>query len=129
MKVVITSNGAGLDAATSPVFGRCPTYNFVDVDTMECESVENPALGASGGAGIQAAQFVLEQGAQAVVTGNMGPNAYGVLQASGKEVYLFGGGTVRQAVEAFKAGQLQAMMGASVPAHSGMGRGMRRRMG
>ena len=129
MKIVVTANGAGLDAAASPVFGRCPTYVFVDTDTMQCESVENPAVGASGGAGIQAAQFVLEWGAQAAVTGNVGPNAFGVFQASGVEVYLFGDGTVREAVEAYKAGQLHPMGGANVPAHSGMGGGMGRGMG
>jgi predicted Fe-Mo cluster-binding NifX family protein len=50
MRIVVTANGAGLDAAASPVFGRCPAYVFVDTDTMQCESVENPAVGASGGA-------------------------------------------------------------------------------
>jgi len=128
MKLAVTANGAGLDAAASPVFGRCPTYVFVDTDTMQCESVENPAVGASGGAGVQAAQFILERGAQAVVTGNVGPNAFGVFQASGVEVYLFGGGTVREAVEAYKAGQLHPVGGANVPAHSGMGRGIGRGM-
>ena len=129
MKIVVTANGAGLDAAASPVFGRCLTYVFVDTDTMQCESVENPAIGAAGGAGIQAAQFILEQGAQAVVTGNVGPNAFGVFQASGVEVYLFGGGTVREAVEAYKAGQRHPVGGANVPAHSGMGRGRGRGRG
>jgi predicted Fe-Mo cluster-binding NifX family protein len=130
MKIVVTANGAGLDAAASPVFGRCQAYALVDTETMQCETVENPALGASGGAGVQAAQFILGRGAQAVVTGNMGPNAFGVFQAAGVEVYLFGGGTVQEAVEAYKAGQLDRVSGANVPAHSGtgggMGRGMRR---
>jgi predicted Fe-Mo cluster-binding NifX family protein len=129
MKVVVTANGAGLDAAASAVFGRCPTYVFVDTDTMQCESVENPAVGASGGAGVQAAQFILERGVQAVTTGNIGPNAFGVFQASGVRVYLFGGSTVREAVEAYKAGQLRPVGGANVPAHSGMGRGRGRGMG
>jgi len=129
MKVVVTANGAGLDAAASPVFGRCPTYVFVDTDTMQCESVPNPAIGASGGAGIQAAQFILERGAQAVMTGNVGPNAFGVFRASEVEVYLFGGGTVREAVEAYEAGRIHPVGGANVPAHSGMGRGTGRGMG
>jgi predicted Fe-Mo cluster-binding NifX family protein len=131
MKIVVSANGVDLDAPASPVFGRCPVYVFVDTETMVFEAVENPAVGASGGAGIQAAQFVVERGAQAAVTGNMGPNAFSVLQSAGIPIYLFGGGTVRQAVEAFKAGQLQAAGGASAPAHAGMGmgRGMGRGMG
>jgi predicted Fe-Mo cluster-binding NifX family protein len=120
VKIVVTSNGLDLGAEASPVFGRCPAYVFVDTETMDFEAAENPAVGASGGAGIQAAQFIAERGAQAVVTGNVGPNAFGVLQAAGVAVYLYGGGTVKQAVEAFKAGQLSAQGGPSAAAHAGM---------
>lgn len=124
MRIVITSNGTDLDAPASPVFGRCSTYVFVDTETMESEATENPAINAPGGAGIQAAQFVIERGAQAVVTGNMGPNAFNVFQPAGVPIYLFGGGTVRQAVEAFKAGELESVADFNAQAGSGMGRGM-----
>jgi predicted Fe-Mo cluster-binding NifX family protein len=131
MRIVVTANDADLDAPTSPVFGRCPTYVFVDTETMTFEAVENPAIDAAGGAGIQAAQFVIERGAQAAVTGNVGPNAFNVFQSADVPVYLFGGGTVRQAVEAYKAGQLSTAGTANVQAHAGMGmgRGMRRGVG
>lgn len=131
MRIVVSANGADLDAPTSPVFGRCPTYVFVDTDSMASESVENPAINAAGGAGIQAAQFVVERGAQAVVTGNMGPNAFNVFQSAGVPIYLFGGGTVREAIEAFSAGKLQPVADPNVQAHAGMGmgRGMGRGMG
>jgi predicted Fe-Mo cluster-binding NifX family protein len=124
MRIVVTANGASLDAPASPVFGRCPTYVFVDTERMASEAVDNPAIGAPGGAGIQAAQFVIEQGAEAVVTGNVGPNAYQVLQSAGVPIYLNAGGTVRQAVEAFKVGGLSSAGQASAPAHAGMGRGV-----
>jgi predicted Fe-Mo cluster-binding NifX family protein len=124
VKIVVSSSGADLDAPASPVFGRCPTFVFVDTETMSFEAVENPAVGAAGGAGIQAAQFVVARGAQAVVTGNVGPNAFDVFGAAGISVYLFDGGMVRQAVEAYQAGQLPVSGDASVSEHSGMGRRM-----
>jgi predicted Fe-Mo cluster-binding NifX family protein len=127
MKIAVTANGTDLDAPASPVFGRCPTYILVDTETMQYEAIANPALSAGGGAGVQAAQYVVERGAQAVVTGNVGPNAFGVFQASGIPVYLFKGETVRQAVDAFKAGQLSPTGGASVASHTGLGRGRGRR--
>lgn len=123
MKIVVSATGAGLDAPASPAFGRCPTYVFVDTDSLESESVENPAMNAGGGAGIQAAQFVVERGAQAVVSGNVGPNAFNVLRSAGVPMHLFGGGTVREAVEAFKSGELGSTAGANVRAHAGMGAG------
>jgi predicted Fe-Mo cluster-binding NifX family protein len=96
---------------------------FVDTETLEFEAVPNPAMNQGGGAGIQAAQFVVNQGAQAVLTGNLGPNAFGVLQAAGVPGYLVREGTVRQAVEAHQAGQLRPMAGANVAGHAGMGMG------
>jgi predicted Fe-Mo cluster-binding NifX family protein len=129
VKIVVTSNGVDMDAPASPVFGRCPAFIFVEPETMSFEAVENPAVGAAGGAGVQAAQFVVGRGVQAVVTGNVGPNAFGVFGAANVPVYLFGGGTVRQAVEAYKAGQLPVSAGASAPDHTGLGRGMGRGRG
>lgn len=123
MKIVVSSQGETLDAPASPVFGRCPTFVFADSETMALEAVPNPAMSQGGGAGIQAAQFVVNQGAEAVLTGNLGPNAFDVLQAAGVPGYLIGEGTVGQAVTAFKAGQLQAMTRANVAAHAGMGGG------
>jgi predicted Fe-Mo cluster-binding NifX family protein len=123
MKVVVSSLGENLDAPASPVFGRCPTYVFVDTETMEFEALPNPAMSQGGGAGIQAAQFVVNEGAEAVLTGNLGPNAFDVLQAAGVPGYLVNEGTVLQAVEAYKADQLEPMAGANVAAHAGMGRG------
>ena len=130
MKIVATSTGDTLDAPVSPLFGRCPSYLVVDTDTLEFQAVQNPAAGAAGGAGIQAAQFVVQQGAEAVITGNVGPNAYGVLAAAGLTVYRTdGSGTVRQAVEDLKEGKLPTVGSANVPGHfgtrSGMGRGRR----
>jgi predicted Fe-Mo cluster-binding NifX family protein len=127
MKIVVTAEGDGLNAPTSPRFGRCPTYVFVETDTLAYEAMHNPAASASGGAGIQAAQFVVEQGARAVLTGNVGPNAVDVLQAANIPVYLNSESTVRTAVEAFKAGRLLVADGANVAAHAGMG--MRRGRG
>ena len=129
MKIVVTSSGPDLDSAASPVFGRCPIYIFADTETMAFEAVPNPAVGAAGGAGIQAAQFVAEQGAEAVVTGNVGPNAFQVLRSANIPIHLFGGGTVREAVTACAAGDLAVSSGASAPAHAGMGMGRGRGAG
>jgi predicted Fe-Mo cluster-binding NifX family protein len=129
MKVIVSAQGDSLEAPVSPVFGRCPIFLLVDTETFEFEAIPNPAMNQPGGAGIQAAQFVVSQGVEAVLTGNLGPNAFDVLQAAAVPGYLAGQGTVRQAVEAYQAGQLQRMGGANVAAHVGMGRGRGRGMG
>ncbi len=123
MKIAVSSDGTDLEALASPVFGRCAAFVFVETETMAFEAVANPALTSPSGAGIQAAQLVIERGAQAVITGHVGPNAYAVFASAGVRVYPFANGTVRQAVEAFKAGHLQPVAGASAPAHGGLGMG------
>jgi predicted Fe-Mo cluster-binding NifX family protein len=125
MEIVVTANGADLSSLTSPVFGRCSAYLFVDPETLHLKAMGNPAPGTLRGAGFQAAEFVVERGAQAVVTCNVGPNAFGVLQALGVPVYLFDGGTVRDAIEAYKTGRLHPVEEASVRTHTGRARNMR----
>ncbi len=120
MRIAVSSQGEGLDAQASPVFGRCPTFLFVDTETMAYEAMPNPAMSEGGGAGIYAAQFIVNQGAQAVITGNLGPNASDVLQAAGVPGYLVSEGLVSQAINAFSAGQLEPVGGANVATHAGM---------
>jgi predicted Fe-Mo cluster-binding NifX family protein len=123
MKIAISSSGRDLDSQIDPRFGRCQYFIFADPDTMDSEALENVGLMASGGAGIQAAQFVAQKGVNALITGNLGPNAASALSAAGIKVYLVPGGTVREVIEAFKAGRLQEASGPTVPPHFGMGGG------
>ena len=109
MKVVVSSSGDQIESQVSPVFGRCTYFVLVDTESMQATALPNPAMGASGGAGVQSAQYVVQQGAQAVVSGNVGPNAMQVLLASGISVYCVEGGTVRQAVEALNEAKLEAV--------------------
>jgi len=123
MRIAVTSTGNTLDSPVDPRFGRCRFFVFVDPETMEYEAVENEAMMAAGGAGPQAAQIVTGHGAEAVITGNVGPNAAAALQAAGVKVLVGAGGTVRESVEMFKRGELQEATSPTVPPHRGMGRG------
>ena len=120
MKVVVSSDGHDLDAPVSSSFGRCQSYLLVDPETGSFDRLDNPAASAGGGAGIQAAQLVIEQGAQAVLASNVGPNAFQVFSAAGIPVFLVAGLTARQAVEAYSGGQLKPAAGANVASHSGL---------
>jgi predicted Fe-Mo cluster-binding NifX family protein len=121
MRIAISANGSDLDAEFVPLFGRSPTYVFVDTESLAFEAVPNPATGSAGGAGIQAAQYVASRGVGAVVTGHVGPNAFQVLAAAGVPVFIFTGSTVREAVNAYMAGRLSPASGATGPAHAGLG--------
>jgi predicted Fe-Mo cluster-binding NifX family protein len=113
MKVAVSASGPTLDSEVDPRFGRCPFLLVVETEGMVSELLENPALRAPGGAGIQAAQAVAERGVKAVITGNCGPNAYEALSAAGIEVAVGASGSVRQAVEAYRQGRLRPAGGPS----------------
>ena len=119
MRVAVSSNGPDLGSAASTTFGRCPMYLFIDTESMRFEATTNPACNAAGGAGIQAAQFVIGADIQAIITGKVGPKAMNVIQAAQVPVYLFSEGTVRQAVEDFKAGKLPIATGSNAPEGQG----------
>ncbi len=110
MKVCVTALNPGMDAQVDPRFGRAQYFVFVDTDTMECESVPNPNVGAYGGVGVQSAQLVAERRAKVVITGHVGPNASQALAAAGIKVITgMSGLTVREAVERFKKGEVSAV--------------------
>jgi predicted Fe-Mo cluster-binding NifX family protein len=122
MRIAVTAQGTDLDSAMDPRFGRCRSFVIADSDSEEFEAFSNDGVMASGGAGTQSAQFLANKGVDAVITGNVGPNAARALEAAGIEVYSTAAGTVRDALQAFKAGKLSAVSGATVDSHHGMGR-------
>jgi predicted Fe-Mo cluster-binding NifX family protein len=129
MKVAVSATGPSLDSPIDPRFGRCQYLLIVDSESLDFEAVENPAVMAPGGAGIQAAELVASMGAGAVITGNCGPNAYQVLSAAGIDVFVGASGSVREAIEVYRRGGLRATPAPSVGPYSGIAPGMGRGMG
>jgi len=108
MKIIITTVSPTIESEVDPRFGRGAHLLVIDPDTLEWQAHPNPGVTASGGAGIQAAQFVTEHKADAVISGDFGPHAFEALNAAGMPMYVFGSAcTARDAIERFKAGQLE----------------------
>jgi predicted Fe-Mo cluster-binding NifX family protein len=120
MKICVTSQGDTLQSQVDPRFGRCAYFILVDTDTMEFESVDNAQVQAMGGAGVQSGRLMAEKEVMAVLTGNVGPNAFQTLSAAGIEIIAGASGTVQEAVEKYKNGELKSTGGANVESHFGM---------
>ncbi|MBW2195350.1 MAG: NifB/NifX family molybdenum-iron cluster-binding protein [Deltaproteobacteria bacterium] len=100
MKIAVTSAGAGLDAQVDPRFGRAPYILIVDSDTLDFEVIDNKEnVNALKGAGIQTATMVSNKGAEVLLTGFCGPNAFKTLKAAKIGVACDAGGTVKNAVK------------------------------
>jgi len=123
MKIAVSAVGNTLEAQVDRRFGRCAYFLIVDSETLEFEAFSNEASSAMGGAGIQAAQMIAKKEAKVVITGNVGPNAYGTLSAAGIEIITGASGTIREAVEKYKKGELKKTGAPTVKGHFGMGGG------
>lgn len=121
MKICVSATGNNLDAQLDPRFGRCAYLVVVDSETMQYEAISNMAAGSMGGAGIQAAQMVADKGVKVVITGNVGPNAFGALSAAGIEIITGASGTIKEVIEKYKNGQLERTGSPTVGDHFGMG--------
>ena len=129
MKVAIsTLPPGGLDAPVNPQFGRTPVFTIVEVDSsgnvLNVKVVPNPGSQAVHGAGPLAAQTVAQEGVNAVISGNFGPNAYQALAGFGISLYIAPPNiTVKDAIRMLIAGQLAPATAAGVGPGFGAGRG------
>lgn len=126
MKICVSSTGAEPQAQVDGRFGRAAFFLVYDKPSQAWTSIDNStSQAAAQGAGVGAAQRVIDAGVQVVLTGNVGPKAYRALEAAGVAVVTGAEGTVAEAVEAYEAGRLQPQQGPSTSAHAGQ-RGGRR---
>jgi predicted Fe-Mo cluster-binding NifX family protein len=119
MKVAISAQGNDIDSLVDPRFGRARWFIVADTESGQWQAHDNATnVDASGGAGVQAGSTVASQGAEVVITGNVGPNAHKVLAAANIAIYQAGNGTnVRDALAAFKRGELVAVAAPTVSGH------------
>lgn len=118
MKIAISSAGFTLDDTIDLRFGRAAMFIIYDLDNETFSAVDNEqSLNAAQGAGIQAAQHIVNAGVAALITGHTGPKAFKVLEAAKVPVYLAEGGSVREAIASFRNGTLKVISEADVEGH------------
>jgi predicted Fe-Mo cluster-binding NifX family protein len=120
MKICFTSQGNNLDSEIDPRFGRCKYFVIVETDTQAFEAIQNPNIEAMGGAGIQSGQLIVNKQVKAVITGNVGPNAFQTLQAAGIDVITGVSGSIKESIEKYNKGELKATQSPSVSSKFGL---------
>jgi predicted Fe-Mo cluster-binding NifX family protein len=120
-KIAVSCDEPSLEARVDPRFGRTAGFLVIDPDTMHFDYLENGASQIMAqGAGINAAEIVARSGATVVLTGFVGPKAFQALSAAGITVgQNLDRFSVREAIERFKAGEIEA---AQIPNRRGHGR-------
>ena len=106
MKVAVSATGDELESQLDRRFGRCAFFVIVDPETHEFETIQNVSRGASGGAGVKAAQTLSDSEVDALITGNVGPNAFNALTEAGIDIFTGVSGTVKDAIDKYNDGEL-----------------------
>lgn len=101
MKICITAKDPSAEGHIDPRFGRCRHLCTYDSDTKEFSFEENRFAEASGGVGVRMASYVVDSGAQAVLTGQVGPNAARILRNGNVAIHEGATGSVAEAVSRF----------------------------
>lgn len=118
MKIAISSTGDKLDSLTDQRFGRAKGFIIYDLETEDWKYIDNlQNMESSQGAGIQAAQYVVNENVEVLITGHCGPKAFKVLSAADVKIYTGAQGSVDELIEKFKNNELQQAQEADVEGH------------
>ena len=106
MKICIPTMGkGGLDDIVGEHFGRVPTYTIINLETEEVRIVPNTShhMGGQG----DPPQIMAKEGVNVMICQGLGRRAINMFEDLGITVYIGASGTVRDAVNIFKQGNLQ----------------------
>lgn len=101
---VTTSN---MEGKVSSHFGRTEYFLFFDTESGKEEFLPNLAVSSPGGAGIKAAQLLVRNKVEALISPPLGENAAQVIKEAGISVYLASHESILDTIEAFKSGKLE----------------------
>ena len=120
MNLAITSKGNTMDSETESRFSRTPFFVIVDTKTGDWQAFENPGALAKDAACVEAVKFLADKRVRAVLTGNVGHNAFVTIQDTSIQIYLGATGTVRETLENFKKRKLSRAKEPSVGFKEGL---------
>lgn len=124
MKIGISCTGKKLEDLMDVRFGRCEYFQIHDTESAQVKVLENEGKSSGGGAGIAAAQQIINEDVDAIITGHLGPNAFEIIEKSGVKVYKCESISIKLVLQKYKNNELQELKEAG-KAHNGMGNGFK----
>jgi len=109
MRIVIPVDNKNLESSVCISFGRTPYFLIYDTQTKESVFVDNSAAASQGGAGIKAAQLVVDRKVEVLLTPRCGENAAEVIKAANIKIYKTGSGSVEDNIHEFSQGKLSLL--------------------
>lgn len=108
-RIAFSTLGRDFAAPIDPRFGRAARFLIYDLGHNSIQLIDNQqGRNDVQGAGIPAAEIVVQAGADTLVTGHCGPKAFNVLNAAGVAIYSCDPMTVEDALNGLLSGSLTA---------------------
>ena len=109
MKIAIPVDEKTLDSNVCVSFGRTPYFLIYDTETKESVFIDNSAAASTGGAGIKAAQTIVDNKADALLTPRCGQNAADVIKSADIKLFKTISASVKDNIAAFIDGELSLL--------------------
>ena len=117
MRIALSAAGSKKEDLLDRRFGRCEYFQIYDTVTKEFRSISNQGALSGGGAGIAAANQILEEQADVIITGSLGPNAYEIINKAEIGTFCYEAIPVYQAIERFLRNELMNISTAGIAHH------------
>jgi len=119
LKIVISAEGKTIENLLDIRFGRCEYFQIHDTESGEVKILENKGQNCSGGAGFVAANQLIVQKVDIIITGNLGPNAFEIIEKAGIIAYKCENVDISLVLEKYNKSELEEIK-MSGPAYHGV---------
>ena len=109
MKIAMSVMDENMKTLLDERFGRANYFVIYDLENDKQEFFENEGKYSKEGAGIVAAQEVINKEVDVLITGSLGPNAFRVLSSSGIKLYKSVSLKITEVIEKFKNNELEEL--------------------
>lgn len=109
MKLIIPVENNEESTKINSSLGRAPYFYFINLETQDIEFIENDAVNSSSGAGVRAAQNIINSGANILITPRCGEKAGNVLDSSDMKIYMSQGDDISKNIQLYKEGKLELL--------------------
>lgn len=102
MKIAVPSVGSNSRSSISSSLGHSPFISIYDVETKKYEFFENMGFNTQDGSGLKAAELIIKNKADTLLTMELGQKAYSVLVKGHIQIHLLNSpGTIKSIIKNF----------------------------
>lgn len=118
--VAVPADGITFSSNVSSMFSRSPYFVIVDLENKRKKVIKNPFSDVQHGAGLRIAHLLLDEKVGVVIAKNIGPEAYGNLNAWDVRIYVGSCSTVQDAIRRLQNNMLARATKPNAQPHYGL---------